>query len=58
MMIGSAKTTNGYPSGTHFETQSEANFDSSYPVRSLSPEDVQKLKYKIELGKTKRLWLS
>ncbi|CAF3661866.1 unnamed protein product [Rotaria sp. Silwood1] len=50
-MAGSAKTTTGYPTSTNFETQSDVNFSTTYPVRSLSPEDLQKLKYKIDLDK-------
>ena len=39
-----------YPNTT-FETQSELQFDRPQPVRAYSPDDLQKLKYKIDLGK-------
>ncbi|CAF3018673.1 unnamed protein product [Rotaria sp. Silwood2] len=50
-MAGSAKTTSSYPGSTNFDTQSEVNFSTTYPLRSLSPEDIQKMKYKIDLDK-------
>lgn len=40
-----------YPGAGTFETQSELQFDRAPPVRSFSPDDLQKLKYKIDLGR-------
>lgn len=51
MMSSSARADNYYPSqSTNFETQSEINFNAPQPLRSFSPDDLQKLKYKIDLG--------
>ena len=57
MMASSARTAPVYsivPPATHstnFDTQSDTNFSSGETFRSLSPEDIQKMKYKIDLGK-------
>jgi len=32
------------------EAQSELNFNTVEPLRSFSPDDLEKLKYKIDLG--------
>ena len=34
----------------NYETQSDVNFAPSSPMRALSPDDIHKLKYKIDLG--------
>jgi hypothetical protein len=34
-----------------FDTQSEIQFNRAPPTRSFSPDDLQKMKYKIDLGK-------
>jgi hypothetical protein len=37
----------------NYETQSDVNFaPSSSPMRALSPDDIHKLKYKIDLGES------
>ena len=38
------------PSTTNFESQSENNMNILQQARALSPDDIQKLKYKIDLG--------
>lgn len=60
-MANTPRATSLYLPRTNYGTQSEINFYqtpsevstvNTQVVRSLSPEDVQKLKYKIELGMT------
>ncbi|CAF1193894.1 unnamed protein product [Rotaria sordida] len=51
LMAGSARTMIDYPTSTNFQTQSEVNFNTTHPLRSLSPEDLRKMKYKIDLDK-------
>jgi len=35
---------------SNFEAQSDMNFNGSNQLRALSPDDLQKMKYKIDLG--------
>ena len=35
-----------------YETQSEVSFVRPNPLRSLSPDDIHKMKYKIDLGQS------
>ncbi|CAF3807178.1 unnamed protein product [Rotaria magnacalcarata] len=51
LMVGSAKSSVTYPGANPFETRSEINFSSGNPLRTLSPDDITKMKYKIELDK-------
>jgi len=54
MTNSSPRATSYYPSfpsqPTIFDSQSDNNFNTSQPLRALSPDDLQKMKYKIELG--------
>jgi hypothetical protein len=47
MISQSPRSTSYYP---QFETQSEINFNGTAPLSAYSPDDLQKLKYKIDLG--------
>ena len=59
LMAKTTRATSLYLPSTNYGTQSETNFYprssedpmlNSKALRSLSPEDVQKMKYKIDLG--------
>ncbi len=47
MISQSPRSNSYYP---QFETQSEINFNPTASLRAYSPDDLQKLKYKIDLG--------
>lgn len=58
-MANTTRATSLYLPRTHYGSQSETNFYSKpselasldpKTLRSLSPDDLQKMKYKIELG--------
>lgn len=49
-MTANSPRVMSYPS-TNFDTQSELYFDRTRPPRAYSPDDLQKLRYKIDLGK-------
>ena len=55
-MSGSAKTVPDFPTPpqsliqTDFETRSEHDFNTLYPAPPLYPDDIRKMKYKIDLG--------
>lgn len=58
-MANTTRATSLYLPPTHYGSQSETNFYSkslergaldSKNLRSLSPDDLQKMKYKIDLG--------
>lgn len=36
----------------NYDTQSDVNFAPPSPMRALSPDDIHKLKYKIDLGES------
>lgn len=51
MMSHSPRINSYYqPQGTTFETRSEINFNTPGHARAYSPEDLQKMRYKIDLG--------
>jgi hypothetical protein len=49
-MSSSTRATNLYPPPPSFESQSDVSFNTNAPGRALSPDDIQKMKYKIDLG--------
>jgi hypothetical protein len=52
LMSNSSRVAPVYPPSelpANYETRSEISFNRA-PLRSLSPDDIQKMKYKIDLG--------
>ncbi len=53
-MTTSPRSSVSYPPVSYqpsiFDTKSETNFNGSNQLRAISPNDLQKMKYKIDLG--------